>query len=91
VGSATGSASSSSLIKGIPGGTGQRSGGVIVAIPNSGCCPLFGGGVVSVLAADGTTGTVYGEGGGAARSTDVATNYSGGAGFKGVIRVWEYY
>ena len=91
VGSITGSVLSSSILKGTAGGSGQTAAGNTTSAPNSGGCPLFGGGMVGATGVDGTTGTVFGEGGSSTRVGAVTTNYNGGAGFAGVIRVWEYY
>jgi hypothetical protein len=91
LGSITGSVVSSSILKGTAGGSGQTSGGNTTSAPNSGCCPLFGGGMVGATGVNGTDGTVFGEGGSSTRVGAVSSNYSGGAGFAGVIRVWEYY
>ena len=91
LGSITGSVTSSSILKGIAGGSGQTSGGTVTSAPNSGCCPLFGGGMVGVTTVNGTDATVFGEGGSSTRVGAVTSNYRGGDGFAGTIRITEYY
>ena len=76
--------------KGLPDSGRGISGGVAIAYPNSGGS-LFGGGVPPVIGATGTNATIYGEGGGAPVSEGVASNYAGGNGFQGVIRVTKYF
>lgn len=91
LGSTTGSVTTSSILKGIAGGSGQTSGGGVTSAPNSGCCPLFGGGMVGATGVNGTAGTVFGEGGSSTRVGAVSSNYAGGDGFAGTIRITEYY
>lgn len=59
----------------------------------SGCAPFFGGSVVHTGSNDtnGSAGVNYGAGGSGGTVSDVATNFAGGAGKAGVIRITEYF
>lgn len=57
----------------------------------AGGCSFFGnGGNGRNSSGNGNSGAVYGSGGGGSASISVGTNYSGGAGADGLIRIWEY-
>jgi hypothetical protein len=69
--------------------------GDIVSMNPSGFCPIFGCGVIgrtSLSAGSaGPNGVNYGDGGGSAWSENLTTNFAGGDGYQGVIRITEYY
>ena len=50
-----------------------------------------GGGGAGGSGSAGSAGTRYGGGGGGAANESTTSNYAGGAGFQGVIRITEYY
>jgi len=63
---------------------------IIAALSQSGDCPMFGGGRSSTTDATGLDGQNFGCGGSGAAST-TSTNYAGGDGAAGTIRITEYY
>lgn len=66
-------------------------GGSAASFSLAGAAPFIGGGSSNTTTGAGAAGANYGEGGtGAVNGTD-ATNYSGGAGGGGLIRIKEYY
>jgi hypothetical protein len=66
-------------------------GGFIASLSGSGCAPIFGGGKTTPEGNTGTNATNFGEGGAGAAASGVTTNYGGGDGFAGTIRITEYY
>ena len=75
-------------------GAGSRSvaSGFAVSLSMSGATPFFGGGkITTTTEATGKAGTNYGEGGSGGAVFNVTTNYAGGVGYQGVIRITEYY
>ena len=58
-------------------------------VSTSGFCPLFGGGVIYKVGATGTSGTMYGEGGGSIFHFGSTANYAGGSGGPGVVIITE--
>lgn len=65
--------------------------GYVASISTSGSAPFFGGGKCTPIGNNGADGTNYGEGGSAGAVYNTTTNYSGGAGASGVIRITEYF
>jgi hypothetical protein len=69
--------------------------GDIVSMNNSGFCPIFGCGIVGITGIStgsaGPNGVNYGDGGGSAYVENISTNFAGGDGYQGVIRITEYY
>lgn len=62
---------------------------VVIIVPNNGF-PLFGGSNIQTTSADGAASTTIGAGGMGAYAGAVTTNYAGGNGFRGEIRIEEY-
>ncbi len=81
------------VIAGLRGGARQRGAWAQVIGGYGGCSPLFGqgGGGEGGNVSNGFAGTTYGAGGGGAAVDGVSTNYAGGDGYQGVIRITEYY
>jgi hypothetical protein len=65
--------------------------GLVVSLSTSGAAPFFGGGKTTAIGNAGEAGTNYGEGGSAGAVYNVTTNYAGGAGAAGVIRITEFF
>lgn len=63
----------------------------IAAVSQAGECPMFGGGRAQSNGNAGTDGANFGGGGSGASVTGTSTNYAGGAGAAGTIRITEYY
>ena len=66
-------------------------GGFIASLSGSGCAPIFGGGKITPEGNTGTDANNFGEGGAGAAVSNATTNYGGGDGFAGTIRITEYY
>lgn len=74
------------------GGPARGNGTAFYSLGLSGAAPGMGGGnKVTTNITDGNPGTAYGEGGTGGLSSGVGTNYAGGNGYQGVIRVTEFY
>ena len=63
----------------------------IAAVSQAGECPMFGGGRAQSIGNAGTDGANFGGGGGGASVSGTTTNYAGGDGKAGTIRITEYY
>jgi hypothetical protein len=66
-------------------------GGDLVSLSAPGCAPFFGGGNTASGETTPDNATNYGEGGAGASAQDVTTNFAGGDGYQGVIRITVYY
>jgi len=82
-------------IEGQSPGVSTITAGDIVSMNPSGFCPIFGCGIVGRTAIStgsaGPNGVNYGDGGGSAYVENISTNFAGGDGYQGVIRITEYY
>jgi hypothetical protein len=63
----------------------------IAAVSQAGECPMFGGGRAQAIDNTGTDGANFGGGGSGASVSGTNTNYAGGDGKAGTIRITEYY
>ena len=64
----------------------------LASVSMSGAAPFFGGSQVSPSGdTNGVAGVNYGAGGTGAQCLDVVTNFAGGAGAAGVVRITEYF
>ena len=73
------------------GGARAVLGGFVAAVSQAGDCPMFGGGRSQSLENAGVTGLNFGCAGSGAATYNVSTNFAGGAGAAGTIRITEYY
>ena len=65
--------------------------GIIAAVSQQGDCPMFGGARAQSAENAGVAGLNFGCAGSGAATAGVTTNYAGGAGAAGTIRITEYY
>lgn len=65
--------------------------GYVASVSQSGDCPMFGGGRAQSIDSAGLAGVNFGCAGTGAATYNVTTNYAGGAGAAGTIRITEYY
>jgi len=63
----------------------------VAAVSQAGDCPMFGGGRAQSLENAGVAGLNFGCAGSGAATYNVTTNFAGGAGAAGTIRITEYY
>jgi hypothetical protein len=77
--------------KGVGSTTRSVSGGNVSATSTSGFCPFIGGGITRASGADGTDGSVYGEGGGSSFENGSNANHAGGDGFQGAVFIKEFF
>lgn len=65
--------------------------GIIAAVSQQGDCPMFGGARAQQPENAGVAGLNFGCAGSGAATAGVTTNFAGGAGAAGTIRITEYY
>jgi len=78
-------------LAGSRGGARAIIGGIIAAVSQQGDCPMFGGGRSQSAENAGVAGLNFGCAGSGAATSGVTTNFAGGAGSAGTIRITEYY
>lgn len=93
LGSAGGTGSGGDIVIGGQRGGARTRGNFAQYFGGAGSGSVFGvgGGGSGGANAAGDAGTMYGAGGGGGGNDGATSNYAGGAGFQGVIRVTEYY
>lgn len=64
---------------------------IIAAISQQGDCPMFGGARAQSSENSGASGLNFGCAGSGAATSNVTSNFAGGAGANGTIRITEYY